>query len=64
MVSILRKGDTIKLKDGRHGVVFYFNRRIKHYQVICRDDYHELVRFEEVKVGGPSHDIRNWVHKP
>jgi hypothetical protein len=49
MVPILRKGDTIQTKDGRHGIVFYVNRRIKHYQVICRDDYHELVRFEDVK---------------
>lgn len=26
----------------------------KHYQVICRDDYYELVRFEDVKVGGSA----------
>jgi hypothetical protein len=49
MIPTLKKGDEIKLKDGRRGVVFYINRRIKHYQVICRDDYHELVPFEDVK---------------
>ncbi|MXQ55347.1 hypothetical protein [Shimazuella alba] len=48
------KGDTIQTKDGRRGVVFYVNRRIKYYQVICRDDNHELVPFEDVKVGGPA----------
>ncbi|WP_028778589.1 hypothetical protein [Shimazuella kribbensis] len=37
------------MKDGRHGVVFYIYRRIKHYQVMCRDDYQELVPFEDVK---------------
>jgi hypothetical protein len=36
MVPILREGDTIQTKDGHRGVVFYVNRRIKHYQVICR----------------------------
>ncbi|WP_156877692.1 hypothetical protein [Shimazuella kribbensis] len=49
MIPILREGDTIQLKDGRRGVVFYINRRIKHYQVMCRDDYHELVRFDYKK---------------
>jgi hypothetical protein len=49
MIPKVREGDNIQLKDGRRGVVFYVNRRIKHYQVICRDDYHEMVRFEDVK---------------
>jgi hypothetical protein len=49
MVPILREDDTIQTKDGHRGVVFYVNRRVKHYQVICRDDYHELVPFEDVK---------------
>ena len=63
MVPILREGDTIQLKDGRRGVVFYINRRIKHYKVICRDDYHELVSFEDVKVGGPATKSQ-LVHEP
>jgi hypothetical protein len=49
MVPILREGDTIQLKDGRRGVVFYINRRIKHYQVMCRDDYHEMIPWDQVK---------------
>jgi hypothetical protein len=54
MVPILREGDTIQTKDGHRGIVYYVNRRIKHYQVICRDDYHELVRFEDVKEKTPQ----------
>jgi hypothetical protein len=47
MIPIPRQCDTIHLKDGRRGVVFYINRRIKHYQVMCRDDYHEMVQFKQ-----------------
>jgi hypothetical protein len=38
MIPILRKGNTIQTKDGHRGVVYYINRRIKYYHVICRDD--------------------------
>jgi hypothetical protein len=33
MIPILREDDLIQLKDGRKGIVYYINRRIKHYQV-------------------------------
>lgn len=49
MIPKLREGDNIQLKGGRKGIVYYINRRIKHYQVMCRDDYHELVPFEDVE---------------
>ncbi|WP_156877831.1 hypothetical protein [Shimazuella kribbensis] len=49
MVPILKKGDPIQLKDGRRGVVFYINRRIKRYQVMFNNDYGELVPFHYAK---------------
>jgi hypothetical protein len=46
MVPILREGDTIQTKDGRRGIVYYVNRRIKYYQVVCSDHYQELIPFD------------------
>lgn len=45
----VREGDQIELKDGRKGIVHFINRRAEFYQVIFKNDYHELVPFDQVK---------------
>jgi uncharacterized protein YkvS len=48
-VGKIREGDRIELKDGRKGIVHFINNKGKFYQVIFKDDYHELIPFDQVK---------------
>jgi uncharacterized protein YkvS len=48
-VGKIREGDRIELKDGRKGIVHFINSKGKFYQVIFKDDYHELVPFVDVE---------------